>query len=206
MASGKQPFIGDSQAGVIAAILERQPAALEDFVPGIPRRFEGLIAACLEKDPTTRWQSAGDLRHALHLLEREPSPQGAAAAGAPSKGSARLWALCAAVLLTISGAAFAGYFVRRAPEPIVFRPFTFSGQDFAPAASPDGKLVAFASLRDGWSAIWLKDLGLGDERRLAGATDTDAVQPRFRQTGRRFSTGPQAVYIARRFWEGPSAR
>jgi Tol biopolymer transport system component/predicted Ser/Thr protein kinase len=184
MASGKQPFASDSQAGVIAAILERQPAALEDFVPGIPARFEGLIAACLQKDPTSRWQSAGDLRHALHLLEREPSPRATAMATAPSKGFARRWVVyTAAALLAIGGTAFTGYSLRRVPEPPVFRPFTFSGQDFAPTASPDGKLVAFASLRDGWSTIWLKDLGLGDERRLAAATEADAVQPRFSPDG-----------------------
>ncbi|HEY1213316.1 MAG TPA: serine/threonine-protein kinase, partial [Bryobacteraceae bacterium] len=50
MASGKHPFPGDSQARVIAAILEHRPAALRDSVPSIPPAFERLVTACLEKD------------------------------------------------------------------------------------------------------------------------------------------------------------
>src|SRR5262249_18071985 len=42
MVSGKPAFTGKSQAGIVAAILERQPATLREVVPGCPPQFAHL--------------------------------------------------------------------------------------------------------------------------------------------------------------------
>ena len=60
-------------------------------------------------------------------------------------------------------------------EPPRTRPLTFSGQDRDPAASPDGRLVAFASTRDGVSRIWIKQLQGGGEAPLTAGPDRYAA-------------------------------
>ena len=70
----------------------------------------------------------------------------------------------------------------RAPasQPLLVRPLTDSGRDWFPAASPDGKLVAFVSDRDGRERIWLKQMPDGDERPLTTGPDD---RPRFSPDG-----------------------
>lgn len=180
MASGKPAFSGDSQARVVAAILERRPAALRELVPSIPPAFEHLVAACLEKDLDQRWQSARDLQHALASLQQGGT--GGAPPALPERQTApRRWLRWTLVPLTVATAGVLGFLLHSVPQPPLFHPFTFSGQDFSPTTSPDGKLVAFVSARGGHPAIWLKDLQHGNERRLVEATD--AAQPRFSPDG-----------------------
>ncbi|MFN2385491.1 MAG: hypothetical protein ABR576_04290 [Thermoanaerobaculia bacterium] len=62
------------------------------------------------------------------------------------------------------------------PEPPRTGFLTFSGYDKDPAASPDGRFVAFVSQRDGRSRIWLEQLATGDEVALTAGEDT---APRF---------------------------
>ena len=67
-----------------------------------------------------------------------------------------------------------------APQPLLVRPLTDSGRDWFPTASPDGKLVAFVSDRDGKDRIWLKQMPDGDERPLTSGPDD---RPRFSPDG-----------------------
>ncbi|MBI3667681.1 MAG: PD40 domain-containing protein [Acidobacteria bacterium] len=60
------------------------------------------------------------------------------------------------------------------------RQLTYSGHDSWPAASPDGRLVAFVSDRDGRQRIWLKDLARGGEVAFTAGPD---VLPRFSPDG-----------------------
>jgi len=60
--------------------------------------------------------------------------------------------------------------------PLRLTYITSSGQDGAPAISPDGRLCAFASSRDGVSRIWLKQLVDGSEIALTEGPDR---APRF---------------------------
>ena len=57
---------------------------------------------------------------------------------------------------------------------------TFSGEDYQPSASPDGRFVAFASSRGGISRIWLKQMEGGGEQRLTEGPD---FSPRFAPDG-----------------------
>jgi Tol biopolymer transport system component len=69
---------------------------------------------------------------------------------------------------------------RRATPPIRLRVLTHSGNDSWPTASPDGRLVAFTSDRDGRARIWLRQMTSGDE--VAVTEGIDAV-PRFSPDG-----------------------
>ena len=55
MISGRKPFEASSRAGLIAAILERQPAPMSLPQPNNP--IERIISACLEKFPDNRFQT-----------------------------------------------------------------------------------------------------------------------------------------------------
>jgi eukaryotic-like serine/threonine-protein kinase len=54
MATGRAPFSGDSQASIIAAVLERAPSPAHHLRQGLPPSLEALLRRCLEKDPGFR--------------------------------------------------------------------------------------------------------------------------------------------------------
>jgi Tol biopolymer transport system component len=65
-------------------------------------------------------------------------------------------------------------------DPPKVRRLTFSGSDAEPSASPDGRLLAFTSRRDGISRIWIKQLVGGGEAALTRGPDR---MPRFAPDG-----------------------
>ena len=68
MLTGARAFAADSQAGLIAAILEHDPPPLRERLPGVPAGIERLIAKCLAKKPDSRWQTVRDLKSELEWL------------------------------------------------------------------------------------------------------------------------------------------
>ena len=99
MATGRRAFAGESQASLIAAILDREPEPISGDQPLTPPGLERLVRKCLAKDPDARWQAASDIADELRWL----STGGGSAALAPpaSAGTRRLggWALAAGVVL-----------------------------------------------------------------------------------------------------------
>ena len=69
----------------------------------------------------------------------------------------------------------------RMSETSAIRYLTFSNHDYSPAASPDGRLVAFSSDRDGQRRIWLKEVLTGSEVPLTTGVPDDL--PRFSNDG-----------------------
>jgi serine/threonine protein kinase len=74
MLSGARAFAANSQAGLIAAILEHDPPPLSTRQPLTPPALERVVQTCLAKHPGERWQHAQDLVFAL----REIGERGAA--------------------------------------------------------------------------------------------------------------------------------
>jgi len=76
LVSGQRAFAGSSVADTVSAVLREQPADLQLRI-GTPAPFARIVRRCLEKDPGSRFQSAGDLRSALEAvagaLEAEPA-------------------------------------------------------------------------------------------------------------------------------------
>src|SRR5262249_22585510 len=62
MVTGRKTFEGKSQAGLIAAILEHEPAVVSTLQPMSPIQLDHIIKRCLAKAPDDRWQSASDLQ------------------------------------------------------------------------------------------------------------------------------------------------
>ena len=68
LVGGRAPFTGDTRSDVIVAILERDPAPLDQLNPGIPHELQRIVAKALRKDRAQRYQTITDLRLDLEAL------------------------------------------------------------------------------------------------------------------------------------------
>ncbi|MCM2268713.1 MAG: serine/threonine-protein kinase, partial [Thermoanaerobaculia bacterium] len=179
-------FAGDSVPEILAGVLKNEVDfdALPATTPPAMRR---LLRRCLERNPKNRLHDIADARIVLEEIAAGRADEGAAAAlpgalvsAAPPPAPLARRALPWLAGLALGAGAIA--FVDRtmlAPAPVEpprLVSLTHSGSDLLPAASPDGRSVAFTSTRDGRSRIWLKQLATGDEVALtSGPADTGAV-------------------------------
>jgi eukaryotic-like serine/threonine-protein kinase len=141
MLTGQRAFDGKNAAGVMAAILEKNPPPISASKPGTPPALEKVVSTCLAKDPADRWQSVRELKHALEW----------AAQTAPAPGVHRAWIVAAAagVLAVASG----GALLTRStapPRPLPVRFFVGLPPNAqlaglaSPVVSPDGRRIALA--------------------------------------------------------------
>ena len=68
MLAGKRAFDGESQAGIIAAILEHDPPPLASLQPYTPPAVERLVRQCLAKSPDDRPDTAHDVANELRWM------------------------------------------------------------------------------------------------------------------------------------------
>jgi serine/threonine protein kinase/tetratricopeptide (TPR) repeat protein len=109
MATGIQPFRGDTAGVVAEAILNRVPPAPLRFNPDMPRNLEEIITKALEKKRKLRYQSAADMGTDLQRLKRD-SESGTSLSGRELEGmlAARQkhpWALALTAIGTLALAA-----------------------------------------------------------------------------------------------------
>jgi Tol biopolymer transport system component len=183
MLSGRRAFHGPTPVETMNAILKEEPPEIAGSSLAVPASLERIVRHCLEKNREERFQSAQDLSFALEALSGSSSQVGRVAAGARGRPRASR-ALRAAALLAAGAAlgAIVAVFLRSPPpsEPAALRPLTYSGHDYSPAASPDGRTLAFVSDRDGVPRIWIKQLPAGGEVALTEGPDDF---PRFSPDG-----------------------
>jgi eukaryotic-like serine/threonine-protein kinase len=179
MLAGAKPFEAASTPETLAAILRDEPEPLEKRAPNVPAPVRWLVERLLSKDPSERYESTRDLARDLRSVRDHLTTAAVpAAAGAPGRPRAvrRVSLVAAGALLLVLGAV-AGR--RSAPPPLPpprLKYITSSGRDSAPAISPDGRLCAFVSFRDGTPRIWLKQFSGGFEVALTSGPD---IAPRF---------------------------
>jgi eukaryotic-like serine/threonine-protein kinase len=71
MATGKQPFRGESEATIYDAILNRDPVPPAELNREVSAKLEEVIHKALEKDRDLRYQHASDIRTDLQRLKRD---------------------------------------------------------------------------------------------------------------------------------------
>jgi TolB-like protein len=84
MATGRQPFKGNSSGELMSAILRDDPAPVTDSRPDLPGDLARIIRRCLEKDPRHRVQTARDVANEFRDLVRQ-MPQRAQGATVASR-------------------------------------------------------------------------------------------------------------------------
>jgi Tol biopolymer transport system component len=179
MLAGRRAFERPTGAETMTAILREDVPPLASVRDGVPPALERVVEHCLEKRPEDRFQSARDLAFALG---GSSSVSGRAPAGADGRREWRFptWAAVgAAALVGLLGGALLHRQLggpAAAPSPPEVRYLTYSGHDYSPDASPDGRSVAFRSDRDGRARIWLKQLATGTEVALTDGPSDDFPQ------------------------------
>ena len=191
MVTGRKVFEGKSQAALIAAILERPPAAMSSGDRPVPHALENIVQGCLAKDPDDRWQTARDVVRQLKGVAPSTMPAtddrssiGDDAKAIPSRKptASRLLGLTLAVLV---GAALAsGYWVirTRSSNSAPLSPMHLS-VGLAPGAvtsaghlgdnvfsiSPDGRWIVFPVVRDGRRQLFRRAIGQSSGRPIDGS-------------------------------------
>ena len=84
MATGTQPFRGETSGVISEAILNRTPVAPVRLNPDLPAELEHIIHKAMEKDRNLRCQSAAEIRADLQRLKRDTDTGRASATGASS--------------------------------------------------------------------------------------------------------------------------
>ena len=180
MATGQQAFEAKTQAGVIAAVLEREPVAVSSLQPSLPPGLDRLIETCLAKDPAERRQTMHDV-----LLDLQWIAEGGSQAGIPARTSRRrrwrersAWlvaSLCAlaAVVLGVATYRLAHRDVRvvhasiPAPENSDF--FLNTVYPGPVSVSPDGRWLAFTAIENDQTwRLWVRNLDSDIARPLEG--------------------------------------
>jgi len=222
MATGSQPFKGNTSAVIFEAILNRAPTSPVRLNPNLPPRLEEIINKALEKDREMRYQSAAELRSDLRRLERDTriakagsssSAAVAPAAAAPAiesavrtpKSRAKLWPALTALLtlFAIGVGVFAGVKFNTKPIP-AYQPITFRRGEIRNARfAPDGQSIIYGAAWEGNPVEMFVARPDSPESRPLGIPDTDVLAIS--------SKGEMAVSLNRRnrvgfVWTGMLAR
>ena len=190
--AGARAFRGETSMDIATAILKEDPPDLPAAERHIPPALTRIVDRCLEKNPSSRFQSAGDLAFALEALSG--SQTGATetmpvAMDAPPRR--RSWAIVVAVALAAGALATYGITRLLQPAPDQLEPTSFpltlpegislvstagASSPGPLAISPNGRTIAMlATGKDGVRTIWVRALNAVTPRQLPG-TD-NALSP-----------------------------
>ena len=164
MISGKRAFHGETSADTMSAILKEEVPELSETARNVPAGLERIVRHCLEKHPSQRFHSAGDLAFDLESLTEisaTSSKSGAQAAVAQVEGEEsrrKLFSVLGAVVLAAAMIGL-GWWLGRgrgaAPPPeyqqITFRTGSIGNARF----TPDGSIVYDASWEGGPHQLYL---------------------------------------------------
>ena len=193
MLTGERAFQASSQATLIAAILDREPAPISARAPMVPPMLERVVRKCLAKDPDKRWQTAADLKSELEwIAESGSNPAIPAPVVAERRRNARLgWIVAGVLTLVLAAVAVAFLRFRSPPEPERTFRFAIAPPDGVswqppdgPVVSPQGTHVIFSGTnRDGIRQLWMRPLESLESRPIPG-TEGVGLPPAWSPDGR----------------------
>ena len=200
MASGQQPFSGNTAGVIFHAILERNPTPPRSLNPGLPGKLEEIINTALEKDRELRCQTAAELRADLKRLKRDmdsaratPSvaspprvaeggykPTTVRALGAPTRRTSRILQVLipVGILAALAAAFFLGkYQVRTVPTlPPSYHQLTFRRGGIRMARfAPDGQTIVYSAAWEGNSTEVFTTRPGGTASRSLGLASADIL-------------------------------
>jgi len=149
MLSGRRAFRGATSIETMNAILKEDPPPLSDPDRPLPAALERIVLRCLEKDPSTRIQSAQDLAFALEALSGDARPLSASGVSVPSLRRQSGWAwqvaLAAIGSLALAATFWAGRRSAERPPPVFERVTHRVGRVGEARFAPDGQTIVFSA-------------------------------------------------------------
>ena len=121
--AGRLPFHGEYAQAVMYGILNENPQLLTGVRTGVPPELERVVAKCLAKDPTQRYQHTEDLLVDLQGVARElngakdPTPRPAARMMPSTTRRRRQWLAAGAIALVAIAATLAIWRPWQAAKP-----------------------------------------------------------------------------------------
>jgi len=175
MLAGTRPFTADSQAGLIAAVLEHDAPPVSDTQPLTPATLDRIIQKCLAKHPDDRWQTARDLKSELVWVRDGREGVRRARPSVVREARWRQWRQLLAVAIPTLATltlAIALWRVSSAPAPPpgvtrlslnlppgVTLYIPINGTSIAIA--PDGSRIAFIGVRRGETSLFIHRMATG---------------------------------------------
>jgi eukaryotic-like serine/threonine-protein kinase len=178
MVSGRRAFEAESQASVIAKILETDPPALSMVVPVSPPALDHFVQRCLAKNPDDRWQSARDavlelrwIEENLHTSQQSSRPVASwrrwvpsGVAGAVVLSGIAVWSLGRPGSPVPPPSA-------RFDVPLPPKMLAIESWQGPPSVSPDGRQVVVSAFLDGRLQLLLRRLDDTSFVPLSGTDD-----------------------------------
>ncbi len=183
MLTGKRPFIRDSAAETLVAIIREEPEPLTKLDSKLPAVLGWTVQRCLSKDPGERYASTIDVAKELQNLRTHLSEAVSAADVAPGE-TPRLrrrvpfWAQMAALALAVGLGVLLVIRIGRtgfSPAPTLRVTLSFP-LDAAPntfnqnpvALTPDGKTLVYAGSNGDKSMLFVRRLDRDEIRPIPG--------------------------------------
>ena len=142
MVSGRLPYEGENEHGVLYGIVGSEPEPLTALRVGLPVELDRIVGKAMAKKPEERYQHVEDMLVDLRSLRRTPKASGVSRRRRP--GLAAALGIAAALLLAVAYLLYTRSRPARPPDPARFEQITaFSDSAVQPALSADGRMVTF---------------------------------------------------------------
>jgi eukaryotic-like serine/threonine-protein kinase len=190
MLTGRKAFEGESQASVIAAIMQGEPRPISALRPLAPPSLDHIVSRCLAKHRDDRWQTARDLMYELKWIAHGPPELLSRAALTATKSTVMFWrrSAYAAGLVAALSILVVTYVVTRPRSSVgdtatrqlpirvsIDPPDNTRFTSVQLALSPNGMNVAYMGLAAQQRQVWTYSL-TGADSHLVADTD-DATFP-----------------------------